>query len=326
MTGIFRANNPLNASILFVYGLLLKLVWFIHYPGVIVEKTDGFLYHKVISSLTPAFEAWPLLPSIIAFLLLYSQALTLNYYINSRRLMPHPNYLPAMSYLLITSFFAEWNMISSTLIISSFAIWVWGRLSNLNNGKDAKGTLFNIGFVIGICSFLYLPSVAIALIVIFTLIITRPPRIAEWIMPLLGIATIWYFLFAALFITDDLYQFSIPQIEISRIRLSGDPVVYAGLCMILFMFILGGYFVQAESSKQVIQVRKRWSIMLIFLIVFFLLLFSSEGFHFTHWLLPAIPAIVFASAAFFYLRFKWVRLLLHWSMVGFVVYVQFFKK
>lgn len=325
MTGIFRANNPLNASILFVYGLLLKLGWFLHAPGVIVNEDEGFLYNKLISWLTPLFQAWPSMSSVIAFALLYSQALSLNYYVNSRKLMTHPNYLPAMSYLLVTSFFPEWNMISAPLIISSIAIWIWGRLSNLGNNSGVKSKLFNIGFAIGVSSFLYLPSIAMAVIVILALIITRPPKIAEWIMVLLGIATTWYFLFAGLFLTNELYQFYLHDIIFSKIKISADVTEYVGIILLLMLTVLGGFFVQAETSKQVIQVRKRWSVILVFLIVLSIIPFTATGFHFEYWLLPMVPASILIAASFFYLRSKWINLILHWAMVGFVVYVQFFK-
>jgi hypothetical protein len=38
--------------------------------------------------------------------------------------MQKPNYLPAMSYLLITSFFSEWNVLSAPMVVNTFLIWV----------------------------------------------------------------------------------------------------------------------------------------------------------------------------------------------------------
>ena len=39
--------------------------------------------------------------------------------------MQKNNYLPAMSYLLITSLFIDWNILSAPLVINTLLIWVW---------------------------------------------------------------------------------------------------------------------------------------------------------------------------------------------------------
>jgi len=89
-------------------------------------------------------------------------------------------------------------------------IWVWAKMSNLYNNKHAKTTLYNIGIAIGICTFFYFHALAFSLLIIFALLITRPPKIAEWIIPVIGIITPWYFLFSWLFLTDKLYSFHVP--------------------------------------------------------------------------------------------------------------------
>jgi hypothetical protein len=179
--GTFKANNPFNTFMLLIYGLLLKLVWFISPQVPVVQKSDGFLYNKILATLKPLFDNYPVSYSFITFFLLYTQALSFNRLLNNRRLMQKPNYLPAMSYLLVTSFFAEWNVLSAPLLINTLLIWVWANMSNMYNNAHAKSTLYNIGIVVGISTFFYFPSIAFALLIIFALVIMRPPRIAEWV-------------------------------------------------------------------------------------------------------------------------------------------------
>ena len=214
MTGTFRANNPFNTFMLLIYGLLLKLEWFISPQIPVVQKSDGFLYNKILAAIKPVFDAYPVSYSFISYLLLYTQAVSFNSLLNNRRLMQKPNYLPAMSYLLATSFFAEWNVLSAPLVINTLLIWVWAKISSLNNNPHAKSTLYNIGIVIGIATFFYFPSLAFALLIIFALVLTRAPRVAEWLIAILGIATPWYFLFAYLFLTNKLYSFKVPGIQL----------------------------------------------------------------------------------------------------------------
>src|SRR5690606_18012793 len=191
------------------------MVWFITPQIPEVQKLDGFLFNDLLLWVKPGLDNYPLSYSVIAYLLLFTQAISFNQFITGRRMMQKPNYLPAMSYLLITSFFAEWNVLSAPMVINTLLIWVWAKMSNLYNNQHAKTTLFNIGLAIGICSFFYFPSLAFTLLVIFALLLTRPFKIAEWMVAFLGIITTWYFLFAWLFLTDRLYTFQLPGFQVS---------------------------------------------------------------------------------------------------------------
>lgn len=324
MTGIFRANNPLNASILFVYGLLLKMPWFLSHVSAPQADTDGFLYNWIIQFLTPAFKAWPALVPVIVYILLFTQALSFNFLVNKRRLMAKPNYLPAMSYLLITSFFPVWNELAAPLIVNSILIWIWARLTNLNPAQGVKSTLFNVGFVVGICSLLYFPSIAFFAIVVLGLVIARPPRITEWVMVLFGLLTVWYFVFAILFLTDNLYSFKFPGVIFEGWRLDWNPLQFTGIVIIGVAFLLGGYFVQSQSSKQVIQVRKRWTFLFINVLLLLIVPFLKYHEGLPDWVMVILPLSAFVAAGFYYINSKLIRLVLHWGMVAYVLYCQYY--
>ena len=72
MTGIFKANNPYNTFLLFVYGLLLKLPMFLHPVIPTVQKTDGFLFKALLNQLGGVGKNVPAIYPIITFLLLYN--------------------------------------------------------------------------------------------------------------------------------------------------------------------------------------------------------------------------------------------------------------
>ena len=250
-----------------MYGLLLKLVWFIYPQIPVVQKSDGFLYNRILGNIKALFDGYPIMYSIITFVFLYTQALSFNRLLNNRRLMQKPNYLPAMSYLLITSFFAEWNILSAPLVINTLLIWVWAKMSSLYNNPHAKSTLYNIGIVIGISTFFYFPSLAFALMIIFALLITRPPRVAEWVIAILGIATPWYLLFAWLFLPINYTSFQVSGIHIDYPLFAKNNAQYIGIILILIATVIGSIYVQANARKQIVQVRKSWGLMVLYLIV-----------------------------------------------------------
>jgi hypothetical protein len=326
VTGIFRANNPLNTFLLFMYGILLKLIWFIHPQMPVIHQSDGFLFDHILLAIKPAFGSYPVGYSFITYLLLFTQAVSFNQLLNNRRLMQKPNYLPGMSYLLITSFFSEWNILSAPLVINTLLIWVWAKMSNLYNNKNAKTTLYNIGIAIGICTFFYFPALAFSLLIIFALLITRPPKIAEWIIPVIGIITPWYFLFSWLFLTDKLYSFHVPGFEISYPLFAQNNIQYAGMILILILAITGGFFVQSFSSKQIVQVRKSWSLLLLYLIIALFIPFINNSHNFEYWILAVVPVSAFVACAFYYPRIRWIPRVIHWILVGFVIYLEYLKK
>jgi hypothetical protein len=326
VTGAFRTNNPFNTFMLLVYGLLLKLEMFISPQTPVIQKSDGFLYNKILATLKPIFDGYPVIYSIITYLFLYTQAISFNRLLNNRRLMQKPNYLPGMSYLLITSFFAEWSVLSAPLVINTLLIWVWAKMSSLYNNPHAKLTLYNIGIVIGITTFFYFPSLAFALMIIFALLITRPPRIAEWIIAMLGIATPWYFLFAWLFLTNKLYSFQVSGIHIDYPLFAKNNAQYMGITLILIAAITGSIFVQANLRKQIVQVRKSWGLIALYLIVALFISFINSSHNFQYWILAAVPLSALIASFFFYPTKKWIALSMHWIMVGFVIYMAIIKK
>ena len=327
VTGTFRANNPFNTFMLLVYGLLLKLVWFIHPQIPSIQKSDGFLYNKILASLKPTLDHYPAIYSAIAYLFLYTQAISFNALINNRRLMQKPNYLAGMSYLLITSLFAEWNILSAPLVINTLVLWVWAKVSSLNNNQHAKATLFNIGMVTGIATFFYFPALAFSLLIIFALFITRPPRVAEWLISVLGIITPWYLLFAWLFLTNKLYKFQVPGIQVKNYPfMQQAPAMITGMILIAAAAVAGGFFVQLNIRRQIVQVRKSWALMLLYLIVALFIPFINSVRNFQYWILAAIPLSAFIGCFFFYPKKRWFVAAVHWIMVGFVIYISYIKK
>lgn len=325
MVGIFRANNPFNTFILFIYGILLKLAWFIHPDIPVAQKTDGFLFAEFISRLKSVGTSLPLIYPIISYLLLFTQAITFNRLINDQRLMQKPNYLPAMSYLLITSMFREWNVLTTPLLINTLLIWVWARMSNLSVNNTPKTTLFNIGMMIGVSTFFYFPSLAFAALIIFALIVTRPFKLQEWIISLIGIATPWYFLLSFLYLTDKLKGYKMPEFEVSYPRFAQNTWSFAAICLVLCLFIIGAFYVNANFRRQLVQIRKKWSLILLYLVVATFVPFINATSTFEYWILTAVPLCAFIGCAFLYLPNKRMAVFLHWLMVLFVIALAVIK-
>ena len=324
MTGVFKSNNPYNTFLLLVYGLLLKLIMFIHPQIPLPQQTDGFLFKLLLSQLSAVGKSLPIIYPLISFILLYTQAITLNALVNQHRLMQKPNYLTGMAYLLITSLFAEWNILSAPLIINSFIIWVWSRMSKLYNEPSPMTSLFNIGMAIGISSFFYFPVISFSALVVVGLLITRPFKLPEWVVALLGLASPFYFLAAYVYITDKWQGYHFPGVAVTFPRFIESRWALAAIFIVLFISSTGFVYVQKNFRRQLVQARKSWNLIFLYLLIALFIPFINASHSFVYWILSAVPIAVIAGAGFLYPQKKGFPLILHWLMVAFVIAFSYF--
>ncbi|MEP6674316.1 MAG: DUF6427 family protein [Ferruginibacter sp.] len=326
MTGTFKANNPYNSFLLLLYGLLLKIPMFLNPAVPEQQKIDGFLYKALLQWLHPFGTGLPVIYGIISFLLLYTQAITFNNLVSEQRLFPRSNYLTGMSYLLITSLFKEWNILSSPLIINTLLLWVWARMSNLHNTANVKTTLFNIGIAIGISTFFYFPAIAFAALIVFGLIITRPFRISEWLISLFGIITPYYFLLAIVFLTGSWKGYRFPGISVTAPKFNQTGWAMAAIIIVLFATVIGFFLMQKNLRRQLLQTRKSWNLVLLYLLVAVFIPFINDTHTFEYWILCAVPVSAFTACTFFYPERRWFPQALHWIMAAFVIAINYFVR
>ncbi|MEJ7627701.1 MAG: DUF6427 family protein [Ferruginibacter sp.] len=323
MTGIFKANNPSNNFLLFIYGLLLKLPVFLNPSVPVVQQPDGLFYTIFLKWLQPIGSSFPMIYPLLTFVLLYTQALMLNKVVSGNRLLNKPGYLTAMSYLLITSLFSEWFNLSAPLMINTLMIWILSELCKLNNHPNPKTILFNIGIVTGIAAFFYFPSIAFLLLIIVGLIITRPFQIPEWLMVLLGILTPYYLIFSWFYLTDRTSDFKMPHLGITVPALHGSTYAYIAIAIVIVALIIGVIFIQMIMRRQLVQTRKNWGLVFLYLLVSLFVPFLNKTNNFDYWILSAIPVSVIVSASFLYPERKWFSILIHWSLVALVLIMAY---
>jgi hypothetical protein len=238
--------------------------------------------------------------------------------------MQKPNYLTGMAYLLITSLFAEWNILSAPLIINSFIIWVWSRMSKLYNEPSPKTSLFNIGMAIGISSFFYFPVISFSALVVVGLLITRPFKLPEWVVALLGLASPFYFLAAYVYITDKWQGYHFPGVAVTFPRFIESRWALAAIFIVLFISSTGFVYVQKNFRRQLVQARKSWNLIFLYLLIALFIPFINASHSFVYWILSAVPIAVIAGAGFLYPQKKGFPLILHWLMVAFVIAFSYF--
>jgi hypothetical protein len=322
--GIFKQKTPANILVLLIFGLLIKLPMFAKAHVPVIQEKDGILFQALLRLMKPAGNATPTIYPLLAFLLLFTQAITLNRILNNDRMMHRSNFLTGMSYLLITSFFPEWNYFSAPLLVNTIMIFVLAGLFSIYNQQKAKGTIFNIGLGIGIASFIFFPSIGFILWVLFGLLIMRPLRVNEWLLCLLGVTTPYYFYAIYLFLGGG-YKWAklMPHLSVHLPSLQESIWLAGSSLLLIFPFITGGYYVQDNLRRMLIQVRKGWSLILSYLLVAIFLPLINTTLSFENWLIAAVPFAAFHACSYFYPPKKTFPLIVFWTSVAFVLAYQY---
>lgn len=326
MVGTFRANIPYNNFLLFVYGLVLYLPLFLHPVTPIQTETDVIFYVFFIRLLSIVGQHFPLLYSIVSFVLIYVQALMLNMLVNNQRLQSRPSYLTGMCYILFTAVFTGWYGISASLAASTLLILILTKICNLQNNPSPKTSLYNIGLLMGLTIFFYFPSIAFIFLVLMGITITRPFRFTEWIIAFIGVVTPGYFIFSFNFLFDK------KQLDFGKLFDAGMPTFfnsrteYAALALIIIVVLSGIYLVQENMRRLLVQSRNAWAVIYVFMLISLVTPFLNRPEGVSNWRFPVIPFSCLAAAFFLNPFKKWMAILIHWALVllGFWMgYLQF---
>jgi hypothetical protein len=118
----------------------------------------------------------------------------------------------------------------------------------------------------------------------------------------------------------------VPGIKIDYPLFAQNSAQYTGIIIILAIAIAGGFFVQLNARRQLVQVRKGWGLMLLYSIVALFIPFINSSNNFQYWILATVPFSAFIACFFFYPTKRWLTLSVHWIMFGFVIYMTYIKK
>ena len=276
---------------------------------------DGILYTGFIKFSESIFLSFPYWYACLSFLLFFIQAIQLNRVAAQLKLFQKTNYLAGMSYLLITSLFAEWFSFSAILITNSILIWVWAQLCGSHTFKAAKTSIFNIGFVISLAAFFYMPVMLFILLMLLSIAITRPFKLQEWLVGIIGLVTPVYFYAAWLYLTDSWQQFHFIAMELSLPEFFQFKWSAIAIISVLAIALVGWFFIQNNMRRQVVQTRKNWQLLYLYLFISLLLVFVSINEQFITALFSAVPLSLLVAAAFLYPEKRWFPLVAHWGLV-----------
>ena len=328
MVRIFRSYHPAIIFLLLLYALLFRLVLFLQPLYFSISENTNFLSQITYKALaTLAGDRWWTY-HVISTLLLFFQALYFNYLVNYYKIMSRPSYLPAFSYILVSSLFVEFLFLTPALIANTFLLISLAKIFSLYKKEKAVAIVFDSAFLVSIASLFFFPYAVFFLFILASLTLLRPFNLREYFIAIIGLILPYYFMGVYFFWVDRLPEF-LHTLTISELRFNAEVVerssrIFTVGIPVVAVMIWSGLYIQANIFRMVVQVR---NYLIAFVCFFFagilslLVQFNGELFHFI-WL--AIPAGL--SFAFFFAEFRrWIiSEILHLFLILAILFFQYF--
>ncbi|MFM7672371.1 MAG: hypothetical protein ACKO6Q_07265 [Bacteroidota bacterium] len=323
MIGLFKQRNPILWLALLLYAVVVKWIYFSSPQSVATTSAGGVLFKPLLSFLAGGHQTSLSLRWLGLFLNLV-QALQLNGLINRHKMMGTANYLPALSYLTISSAFPQWNDFSSWSLVICLLLWIFHGQFELYQTPQSRGAVYNRCLVWGLLPMFEpaaLPFVVWGLIGIWVM---RPFRWSEFWVIFIGLLTPYYFLMIWRYWTETPGWYRVfPSIGFQLPTIGEPRWLFAGLGLLAIPTLLGMMQVQSHLRKMLIPVRKGWTHWTIWLIISQSLPFLfSEPFGPGYTAL-LIPVAAFQACFFYYASLRIVPLLFFWVELFAVLWVQY---
>ncbi|MCX6208848.1 MAG: hypothetical protein NTZ59_04945 [Bacteroidetes bacterium] len=208
----------------------------------------------------------PIVITIVFILLILLQSIRLSIVLNNSKMYAHQGFTAAFAYVFLSGLLPNAYLFGPAFLVNSFIILLFSIILKFYNNQNAKGLLFNAGFLASSIVICYYPSIVLLIVTLCGLAILRPFRMAEWFILLIGIIAPFYLLFATLYLNN----FNFQQIVIEKVKFyisfhQKDAWYFVTFFTIVLLMVAAFINWYPNSNRLVIQIRKNWVVMLILL-------------------------------------------------------------
>lgn len=288
MLEIFRKNLFINSVLLLPYIIIVRLGTLINPIGYTLKEESNVLQKIVFYNITD-----PLVQNIIACILIFVQALLINYIFIKHRLSREITLFAGLFYVLFVSIIAENAFLSTILVANTFLILAFKNVLETYKVPQAAAHIFNTGFMIGVASLYYSPYFAYLIFGIFALLQLRSFKLLEKMQFFIGVGVPYFLLFAYR------YWIDVPFVDVDFLKeiffrwpsISSDELIvfYVAVFLLLAGVVVSIMNYGNFTAKKTIQTQKKIDLvywLLIFSLISFLIFSSVRA---THLLSLAFP-------------------------------------
>lgn len=319
MVFLFRDKSVSGIVLLLLLLLAVHFHFIIEPPKLIINTDDG-LIGIVLNKLVQ--NANSTLFFILYLVSVFTQAIRLNFALNNYKMFQHQHQTVAMSYILYSGFFVQWSAFSSALVANFLIVWIFIKLAQLSSSTNTKALLFNIGIITSCTILAYHPTYIIILVIFFALAVTRPFKMVEWLILVMGVMLPFYFLASWLYLTNQFYNINnyLPDIHLHLPIKIMNIWLWISFGVLVIATLAGIYFNSLNSARMIIQIRKNWSIMLIMLVLLLPTSFIFGNTTLEASILSLVPLAALTSNAYSYPKRLLLPNLLFWLSIAVILF------
>lgn len=325
LIGFIKHNRAVSIVLL---PIALILLWIYGFVNPVMPHTGHAapLYNLLITGI----GNHPFIITLISFLLIFCEALLINYIVEKNEIIDTTTYLPALVYIILMSLQPEMFSLHPIIIANLFILLALHKLMQTYRKETAYSEAFDTGFFIALACLFYIPSIVFILLLWIGLIIIRPFIWREWAISLIGFILPWTYLIFAYFWTEKLdmlqydalyYTLIVPAKSFSTIHFSFPEYMQVFLLLIAAFFTAGRF--SRDFTKGTVRLRSNLSVILYFFIfsVFSIILAPEYSIAYLSFL--SIPFSILFSSYLLFAKREWVAELLFILLIISVFINQF---
>lgn len=196
LAGLFRSNQP---AVLFVVPLVVAALLLPTFSAPALAQPGQMPLASLVEHLLGS-AAWP--RHLLAIALVIALAVQLASMVNGLELMDRRNHLVAFLFPVLLAGLGGKVLYEPALQGMPLVLLALRRTWSISNTGSVLGVLFDSGFLLGIASLFYLPYAFLLVVVWASVSVIRPFAWREYVLPMVGIALVFYFAWAVLNLAD----------------------------------------------------------------------------------------------------------------------------
>lgn len=237
---------------------------------------DAFLhagYYNTInesSEIIKFFNQKYYLSALIAYLLLFIEAILINNLCYNHKLINKASLLPGLLFIIFSSYHPSTLFINSALISSLFVILTIEGLFSIYGEEQKYAKVFNIGFYASIAGLLYKPALLLIVFIFISLVVFKIFNFRVWVIYITGFIIPLLFSFTYYFYTEQFIIKINDYIHIYSLKsfvLKGFNLYFKLFAIpVIFIFFLSIISIFGRNRDKQLKVRR------IYLALFWLVL------------------------------------------------------
>jgi hypothetical protein len=297
---IFKQNDISSVFAIVIFTFLLKAKYMLHPPG--LNELDNFQHGMLFSfpQLASLYNAHPSFYVFLSVCLLLCFSMYFNVVVTREKFLQGKSYLPALSFLILSSFAPVLNIFSTATIASLILFIAFSKTMQLYQTTNPRKVCFDIGILVSVAALFYFPSILFVFLFLALLLLLRPFSLEENMAYFLGVLTPVYLSLALIYLSGHWYDLH----TIVFLNLTPPIKTMALIPLVMLtvvstsMLVYGLYLVNQAGIKNAISVRKKWNGVVLYLFFACVIGIFSNVFPGVPWILTMAPISIILSQTF----------------------------